>query len=102
MKGKLIYVIVAAVIISMSCKKLYAPQLASVSTNFLAIDGPIISGDSTFIRLSRSTSLADTTQNKPELKATVFVESDQNAIYALTEKGNGLYVLGATTFDPIH
>ncbi len=82
-----------------SCKKLYTPQLTSVSTNFLAVDGPIISGDSTFIRLSRTTKLSDTTQNKTELKATVAIESDENALYPLTEKGKGLYVLGITNFD---
>ncbi|MEO8887662.1 MAG: DUF4249 domain-containing protein [Mucilaginibacter sp.] len=82
-----------------SCKKVYAPQLSSVSTNFLAVDGPIISGDSTFIRLSRTTSLTDTTQNKAELKATVAVESDQNTLYPLIEKGKGLYVLGIANFD---
>lgn len=83
----------------LSCKKIYTPQLTSVSTNFLAIDGPIISGDSTFIRLSRTTRLTDTTQNKAELKAIVAIENDQNTLYPLTEKGAGLYVLGITNFD---
>ncbi|RZA03457.1 MAG: DUF4249 domain-containing protein [Sphingobacteriaceae bacterium] len=82
-----------------SCKKVYTPQLVSVSTNFLAVDGDIFSGDSTLIRLSRTTKLTDTTQIKAELKAIVSVESDQNALYPLTEKGKGLYVLGVTTFD---
>jgi hypothetical protein len=82
-----------------SCKKVYTPQLVGVTTNFLAVDGDIFSGDSTFIRLSRTTKLTDTTQIKAELKAIVSVESDQNALYPLTEKGKGLYVLGVTTFD---
>jgi hypothetical protein len=82
-----------------SCKKVYTPQLVSISTNFLAVDGDIFSGDSTLIRLSRTTKLTDTTQIKAELKAIVSVESDQNALYPLTEKGKGLYVLGVTTFD---
>lgn len=82
-----------------SCKKVYTPQLVSVSTNFLAVDGDIFSGDSTLIRLSRTTKLTDTTQIKAELRAIVAVESDQNALYPLTEKGKGLYVLGVTTFD---
>jgi len=88
--------------ITISCKKQYTPQLTSVTTNWLAVDGTIISGDSTFIRLSRSTKLTDTTRNKAELKATVTVEGDQKTLYPLTEKGKGLYVLGVTNFDFAH
>src|ERR1700748_724602 len=83
----------------LSCKKPFKPTLNSVSTNFLAVDGPIISGDSTFITLSRTTSLSDTTQNKAELKAMVSVEDDQAKLYPLTEKGKGKYVLGVTNFS---
>jgi hypothetical protein len=82
-----------------SCKKVYTPQLVSVATNFLAVDGAIISGDSTFIRLSRTTKLTDTTQIKAELKAIVSIESDQKALYPLIEKGKGNYVLGVTNFE---
>lgn len=82
-----------------SCKKVYTPQLISVSTNFLAVDGTVISGDSTFIHLSRTTKLTDTTQIKAELKAIVSVESDHKTLYPLIEKGKGNYVLGVTNFD---
>ena len=83
----------------LSCKKPFTAHLATITTNFLAIDGPIISGDSTFITLSRTTSLSDTTQNKAELKAMVSVEDDQAKLYPLTEKGKGKYVLGVTNFS---
>jgi hypothetical protein len=97
---RIIYILILLVFTAIfSCKKVYTPQLVSVSTNFLAVDGDIFSGDSTFIRLSRTTKLTDTTQIKAELKAIVSVESDQNALYPLIEKGKGLYVLGVTTFD---
>jgi hypothetical protein len=101
MRKSLLCAIVAGISLAIlySCKKLYTPQLVSVSTNFLAVDGAIISGDSTFIHLSRTTKLTDTTRIKAELKAIVSVESDQNNLYALTEKGKGLYVLRTTNFD---
>ena len=83
----------------LSCTKPFKAQLTSVATNFLAIDGPIISGDTTFITLSRTTSLSDTTQNKAELKAVVSVEDDQAKLYPLTEKGKGQYFLPTTNFD---
>src|SRR5580698_8621014 len=85
--------------VSLSCKKPFSPRLASVTTNFLAIDGPILSGDSTIITLSRTTSLSDTTQQKMELNAIVSVENDQGTLYPLTEKGKGVYTLGVTNFS---
>jgi hypothetical protein len=99
MKRIIYLVALLAVMVIYSCKKVYTPQLVGVTTNFLAVDGDIFSGDSTFIRLSRTTKLSDTTHNKAELKAIVSIENDQNAKYTLTEKGKGLYVLGVTTFD---
>ena len=83
-----------------SCKKPFSPNLTTVTTNFLAVDGPILSGDSTIISLSRTTSLSDTTQNKVELKAIVSVEDDQAKLYPLVELGKGKYALGVTNFDP--
>jgi hypothetical protein len=100
MNKKKLYILTALLIIGyVSCKKVYKPQLVSVSTNFLVVDGPIVSGDSTFIRLSRTTSLSDTTRSKAELRATVSVESDQNTLYPLIDKGKGLYILGITNFS---
>jgi hypothetical protein len=93
------FIIAGMALMAISCKKVYTPQLVSVATNFLAVDGDIISGDTTFIRLSRTTKLSDTTQNKAELKAIVSVENDQKALYPLIEKGKGLYILGVTNFD---
>jgi len=83
----------------LSCKKPFSPRLASVTTNFLAVDGPILSGDSTIITLSRTTSLNDTTQQKAELKAIISVENDQGTLYPFTEKGKGVYTLGVTNFS---
>jgi hypothetical protein len=87
-------------LICISCKKPFNAHITSVTTNFLAVDGSIVSGDSTFITLSRTTSLSDTTQNKVELKAIVSVENDQAKLYPFTEKGKGIYELGITNFDP--
>lgn len=82
-----------------SCKKPFNPQLATTATNYLAVDGPIISGDTTFITLSRTTSLSDTTQLKPELKAIISVEDDKAKLYTLTEQSKGKYFLPVTNFD---
>jgi len=100
MKRIVCYILISLILTGyLSCKKPFSPKLTSISTNFLAVDGPIISGDSTFIALSRTTSLSDTTQNKAELKAIISVEDDQGKLYPLTETGNGNYVLGVTNFS---
>jgi len=83
----------------LSCTKPFKANLTTVATNFLAVDGPVVSGDSTIITLSRTTSLSDATQQKVELKAIVSVENDQGLLYPLTEKGNGVYTLGVTNFS---
>jgi len=93
------YILTALILTGyISCKKPFKANLTSVVTNFLAVDGPVISGDTTFITLSRTTSLSDTTQNKAELKAIISVEDDQGKLYTLTEKGKGQYFLPVTSF----
>ena len=82
-----------------SCKKPFEPTLVDRFTNYLAVEGTIISGDSTIITLSRTTGLKDPTQKKVELKASVSIEDDQKVIFPLVEKGKGNYALGVTNFD---
>jgi len=83
----------------LSCKKPFNATLTSPATGILTVDGAIISGDSTFITLGRTTALNDTTQNKAELKATMSVEDDQAKLYPFTETGKGNYALGITNFS---
>ena len=85
--------------ILMACKKSFSPNLVTKVTNYLAVDGAIISGDSTYITLSRTTALSDTTQKKVELKATLSIEDDQGKMYPFSEKGKGVYTLGVTNFS---
>jgi len=76
-----------------SCKKAYLPPVVASNANYLVVEGVINSGqDSTIIKLSRTSPLSSDTIAKPELNATVVVESSSNASYPLTEKGNGYYV----------
>src|ERR1700761_8869227 len=92
------YIIILFIMLT-ACKKPFKATLTTTVTNYLAVDGAIISGDSTFITLSRSTALSDTTQNKVELKAQLSVEDDKGTLYAFTEKGKGVYTLGVNTFS---
>jgi len=102
MKKRCSYILsIIICLVHSSCKKAFNAHLTTTAANFLAVDGPIISGDSTFITLSRTTSLSDTTQKKVELKATVSVEDDQAKLYPLQELGKGQYALGVTNFSSV-
>jgi len=101
MKRLMIYIALCLVLATAACKKPFSAQLITSASGLLAIDGPIISGDSTFITLTRTTTLNDPNQQKAELKAIVAVEDDQGKTYPLAELGKGKYALGITNFDPV-
>lgn len=93
MKYIYLYIIILLTIAVASCKKPYNPNVATVKTNYLVVEGVINSGqDSTIIRLSRTVPLKDLVQAVPESGAQVTVESDQNTSYLLYDFGNGKYV----------
>jgi hypothetical protein len=86
------YIITVAIIAFAGCRKPYLPPIIASGNNYLVVEGVIDPGrDSTIIRLSRTVALSSTIGTKPELNATVVVESDANTTYPLYEKGNGYY-----------
>jgi hypothetical protein len=79
-------------IVTASCKKQYNPPIINSPGSYLVVEGIInSSGDSTFIKLSRTVKLSSKASVNPELNAIVAVESDQGISYPLTETGNGNY-----------
>jgi hypothetical protein len=74
-----------------ACVKPFTPTVVSSSNNYLVVEGLINISDSTYIKLSRTVNVYTATTVKPELKATVTIESNTGASYLLTELGNGLY-----------
>ena len=78
------------------CKKPYAPSVITSNANYLIVEGTINTGqDSTIIKLSRTVMLSSSVVANPELNASVSVVSHANAIYPLTETGNGYYAAPA-------
>jgi hypothetical protein len=75
----------------LACKKPYNPTIVANAPNYLVVEGFINNGDSTTIKLSRTTQLADTAKSKPELGAVILIEDNLNNHYQLTELGNGIY-----------
>ena len=93
----IIFIAIAAVI---SCKKPYLPPAIASPGSYLVVEGVVSSGsDSTFIKLSKTVNLSSSVTTNPVLGATLTVESDQNAVYALKETTNGNYVTAGLNLD---
>ncbi|HYK47799.1 MAG TPA: DUF4249 domain-containing protein [Parafilimonas sp.] len=80
------------VILLAGCKEVYNPTLDNHNLNYLVVEGNIFPGDSTYIRLSRSVPVNDSSVVYPETYATVSVESeDGSETYTLEDQLNGFY-----------
>jgi len=102
MKAKRIYfgAILLFIMAAICCKKPYAPTIVSTNNHYLVVEGIINSGsDSTFIKLNRTVKLSDSVNHMAELGARVTVESDQGAVYQLSELGNGIYASVGLNLD---
>ena len=63
------------------CKEEYNPPLKNAGYNYLVVEGNILAGnDSTFVHLTRTVDVADTSNVQPELNATVKVESENGEV----------------------
>ncbi|HVS91382.1 MAG TPA: DUF4249 domain-containing protein [Mucilaginibacter sp.] len=86
-----------------SCRKPYSPPAIAASNNYLVVEGQINNGpDSTIIKLSRSAKVSSKVSQRPEMNASVAVESDQNVSYPLTEIRPGTYAIAGLGLDKTH
>jgi len=95
----ILYILIA---ISVSaCKVPYNPPPITANYNYLVVEGLININDSTFINLSRSVGVMRVSTVKPELKATITIESNQGSnSYPLKEVGNGVYSAPSYNLSP--
>ena len=84
----------------MECKKPYNPPAITGNGSYLVVEGVIDSGsDSTIIKLSRTVNVSSKITTNPVTGAIVTVESDQNAVYLLTEAASGQYRSAGLNLD---
>jgi hypothetical protein len=75
-----------------ACKQAYVPPVKPSNTTSLVVEGFINNGsDSTYISLTHTFNLNDTSHVTPELHAQLTVEGKDNSSYPLTEWGGGQY-----------
>ncbi|HEX5667145.1 MAG TPA: DUF4249 domain-containing protein [Chitinophagaceae bacterium] len=87
------YIISFLTLLSLNCRKPYAPPLSEVSNTMLVVEGMIAVGDSAENRflLSRLKPLDDTTLNDPEVRARITVESSAGGEWVIPEVSPGVY-----------
>jgi hypothetical protein len=96
---KILYALIFCASI-MGCRKPYNPPVVANNGSYLVVEGVINSGqDSTKIKISRTVNISSVVTVNPVTGATLTVESDQNAVYPLTETGNGNYASPALNLD---
>lgn len=83
------------IIVLAGCKDIYTPPIRNANYNYLVVEGNIVAGnDSTFIYLSRTIAVSDTSRVQYEVNADITVESDAGDIYPLQNQFNGAYASG--------
>jgi hypothetical protein len=88
---KYIFYLLTVALLAAACKTPYTPAPTTAVTNYLVVEGLINISDSTYIKLSRTVNISSSATTKPELKATVTIESNAGNSYALKELGSGTY-----------
>jgi len=83
-----------------TCKSPYTPAPITAVNNYLVVEGLININDSTYINLSRTVGVMTASTVKPELKATITIQSNQGNSYPLKEVGNGVYSAPSYNLNP--
>ncbi len=100
MRSKIFFLILFTGVLIGSCREAYLPPVVSDYSNFLVIEGIVkAGGDTSYIKLTRTRSLDDTTTEIAEANATITLQSKSGANYVFQNKGNGNYQLPPTTLS---
>lgn len=90
----------ALLLIAAACIEPYNPPVISEDKNYLVVDGFLNSTEgSVSVNVSRTLPLYSDEAPRPELKAVVTLEDDQENSYTLLEKGNGSYTRTNLSID---
>jgi hypothetical protein len=86
------YLIITLMLFTLAaCRERYGLPMEASRENLLVVEGNILNGDTTKIRLSRTSPIADRTLIV-EKGASIQIEGEDNSLYQLTEAEPGLYL----------
>jgi hypothetical protein len=81
------------------CVKPYLLPRSAHNLNYLVVDGAIIIGDTSTIKLSRTLNISDTLPPVPERNAEVSIVAQSGNTFGLQAQGDGIYKLNTTTLS---
>lgn len=100
MRMKNIYLLLLSGLLLFACREAYLPPVITDFQNFLVIEGIVkAGGDTSYIKLTRTRSLDDTTTEIAESNATITLQAKSGVNYVFQNKGNGNYQLPPTTLS---
>lgn len=99
MKNSIAFILIAASLLFLGCRKPFNPESIAGFTNALIVEGVVNSAGPTDIYLSRTLDLDDKVAVRPELKAVVQVLSENNTAVTLNDRGAGLYSIPQLTLN---
>ncbi|NCD69160.1 DUF4249 domain-containing protein [Mucilaginibacter agri] len=74
------------------CKKPFTPEVINKPSNYLVVEGTLnTGGDTTTLKLSRTTQLNDTAKTQAENGAALYVEDNNNIRYSFIPESKGVY-----------
>jgi hypothetical protein len=91
-------ILLAAIILSVGCKKPYSPKVINSPNSYLVVEGVINTNDVSTIKLSRTVNLTNRVITNP-VQANLVVECDNGSNYRLHEVNEGLYQLTGVLLD---
>ncbi|MCW3113548.1 MAG: hypothetical protein JWR18_1944 [Segetibacter sp.] len=99
MRSIRIIITIMVVLAWSGCKERFDARLSPSQTNFLVVEGVINASGITTINLSRTVPLSDSSRIKRELNAQVTIAGQDNSVFPVRAKGNGVYASDALNLN---
>jgi hypothetical protein len=97
---KILFIATALISLVSCIKPFNPPAVTSANLNMLVVDGFIVPGSATTIRLSRTLNITDSFQVIPERNAQMYIEGKSGASFAFQSDVDGTYTSTAAFISP--
>jgi hypothetical protein len=97
---KILFFVLSAVLFTACVKPFNPPVISSGNLNYLVVDGFIVPGSATTIKLSRTLNISDSFQFIPERNAQLFIEGLSGSSFSFQTGNEGVYTSPAVFLSP--